>query len=175
MQAIDSLHHLVNAIVDSLIKKNEAKALEFANNACALIQQYFPISISHSHGDMKKIFGEFYKILDSRNSDAYVLKFCKYLCIVYGEHHVVLSDVYTSISASYAKCGKFRDALDFAGKALVIRMETLGLMEEKTAESHFSLGLVYRLIGDFQQSRKQLRICALYTIYRNSFHEIFDD
>ena len=71
---------------------------------------------------------------------------------------VQVSDLYTAISTSYTKAGKFSDALDYSGKALLIRMETLGLMEDKTAESHFNLGLVYRFIGDYPQSRKQLKI-----------------
>jgi tetratricopeptide (TPR) repeat protein len=65
----------------------------------------------------------------------------------------------TTISASRVKLGKLSDAVEYAGRALLIRMKQLGLVNEETADSHYNLGQIYRFLGDYQQSRKELRIC----------------
>jgi len=65
----------------------------------------------------------------------------------------------TLVSNAYFRFGKVSAALEYAGRALVIRMEVLGLMTEKTAESHFNLGRLYRLKGDCDQALRQFKIC----------------
>lgn len=55
-------------------------------------------------------------------------------------------------------CGKYNEALDFAGRSLLIRVKQLGVMHEKTAESHFNIGVLYRILGDLFNSKKELSI-----------------
>lgn len=81
------------------------------------------------------------------------------------------------MAAVRAKQGRVNDAIDVSectshhhvfspyghfqcsGKALIIRMRSLGLVHDKVADCHFNLGLLYRLSGDMQNSLKHFKIC----------------
>ena len=67
---------------------------------------------------------------------------------LYGEKHLATSDCYNLIAAFYTHVGDFRAALEYCGKALVIRLAVLGLSHQCTADSHYNIGLLYRLNGD---------------------------
>lgn len=150
---------LINGLGDSLFKKDEVTALDFAKRSAVIIQKNLPNTSSHSSSEMNIIFNGFYRVLESKNNDLFVEKFCNLISIAYGSEHVVLSDIYTLVSSAFFTFGKVSESLEYAGRALVIRMEALGLMAEKTAESHFNLGQLYRIKGSFEQSRKEFRIC----------------
>ena len=67
---------------------------------------------------------------------------------LYGEKHLATSDCYNLVAAFYTHVGDFRAALEYCGKALVIRLAVLGLSHQCTADSHYNIGLLYRLNGD---------------------------
>lgn len=71
---------------------------------------------------------------------------------------LVLAEFCMQLSALLTVKGRLEDGLEYGGQALVLRMTTLGLLNEKTAESHFNLGLIYRMLGDTDHSRKELYI-----------------
>jgi len=53
----------------------------------------------------------------------------------------------------------FAHSLELSGQALLIRVNKYGIVHEKTAESHFALGMLYRHLGLFEKSRQELFIC----------------
>jgi hypothetical protein len=55
------------------------------------------------------------------------------LDLVFGQKHIVLSDLYFAISTAYAKLGECNEALEFAGHSLLIRVKALGVMHDKNA------------------------------------------
>lgn len=57
-----------------------------------------------------------------------------------------------------ANYGHFLDAIEWGGRALASRIENLGLTHAKTADSHYNLGILYRLNFEFQDSLKQLTL-----------------
>ena len=80
---------------------------------------------------------------------------------VLGEAHVVLSDLYADLSLELEKQPSVgaEAALEWCGRALLCRMKALGLLHKKTADSHNHLGRLYALLGNLDQSRKELLIC----------------
>lgn len=51
------------------------------------------------------------------------------------------------------------EALEFCGRALVLRIKILGLEHEKIAESHFCLGELYMSLGEYAPAIKEFKIC----------------
>lgn len=104
---------------------------------------------------------------------------------IYGEYHPVLGDACkrafpfllfsavplfiacglsvsfpdASLSDALVRRGLYARALEYAGQALVVRANRCGILHDKTAESHFALGVLYRYLGLFEKSRQELYIC----------------
>jgi hypothetical protein len=53
----------------------------------------------------------------------------------------------------------FEAAIEYAGLALLIRVNRYGVVHEKPAESHYTLGVLYRALNLFDKSRQELLIC----------------
>ena len=65
------------------------------------------------------------------------------------------------VSESKLQFGLVDEAIDYAGQSLVLCIKSLGLIHEKTAESHFYLAFLYEKCGDTERARKEYRICTL--------------
>ena len=63
------------------------------------------------------------------------------------------------MSTTRMKQNNVTEALEYAGRCLLTRVNKLGIMHEKTADSHYSLGVLYRLVGDNENARKEISIC----------------
>lgn len=60
-----------------------------------------------------------------------------------------------------------REALDLAGQALLIRVNTYGIVDDRTAESHIALGMLYRRLGHYDKSRQELYIGTKNFLFRH--------
>ena len=67
-------------------------------------------------------------------------------------------DLDASLSDIMTKKHLYGPALEWACQALVVRAHGYGIMHDKTADSHFSLGILYRLLGLYGRSRQELYI-----------------
>lgn len=67
----------------------------------------------------------------------------------------------------------FAQSLEFSGQALLIRVNNYGIVHEKTAESHFALGMLYRHLCLFEKSRQELFICKFWTTFCLCIHSIW--
>jgi len=52
-----------------------------------------------------------------------------------------------------------KDALNSCGESLLIRVNHYGIFHYKTAECHMRLGIIYRYLGNYEQSKQELYIC----------------
>ena len=71
------------------------------------------------------------------------------------------SDCYSLVAAFYMEPAgptNYRRALEFAGKALVVRIGRLGLYHPLTAESQYNLALVYRANGMLDDALREFEI-----------------
>mmetsp|Transcript_4831 Transcript_4831/g.7348 ORF Transcript_4831/g.7348 Transcript_4831/m.7348 type:complete len:1311 (+) Transcript_4831:91-4023(+) len=115
----------------------------------------------HAKAIMTSVFAEFHHIIDPLTTDSDVLfdNFIRSMEFIYGREHVVLSDCYTMLSAFFANAARIPEAIEYGGKALLNRIGSVGLMHRATADSHYNLGLLYRMNGQLVKSKKELRIC----------------
>jgi hypothetical protein len=58
---------------------------------------------------------------------------------------------------------RLEEAIEFAGRALVIRIQRFGILTSKTAESHFQLGSLFFRTDDFLVSERE--VTAAKSIY----------
>ena len=91
--------------------------------------------------------------------DQFYIKSLECLKSVYGDESSALGDLLSTISASKAVSGSISESIDWAGKALLSRITNFGYVHSKTADSHYNLGLLYRLNFEFKSSLKELKIC----------------
>eukprot|EP01032_Pedospumella_encystans_P020154 gene20154-22903_t len=78
---------------------------------------------------------------------------------IFGDSHIVLGDLYYQLADLLGRKRHFAHSLELSGQALLIRVNKYGIVHEKTAESHFALGMLYRHLGLFEKSRQELFIC----------------
>jgi lipopolysaccharide biosynthesis regulator YciM len=64
------------------------------------------------------------------------------------------------LASTRIKQNKLSEAMEYVGRCLLIRIQKLGVMHEKTADSHFSLGVLYTQLGETENAVKELRICT---------------
>lgn len=94
---------------------------------------------------------------------------------IFGESHAFLSDLFASMSLELEKgpVRRLEDALEWCGRALLCRIKALGLVHEKTAESHCHLGRLYARLGNLDQARKELLICrGIYSKIAGAYESI---
>ena len=71
------------------------------------------------------------------------------------------SDCYSLVAAFYMEPAgpvNYQRALEFSGKALVVRIGRLGLYHPLTAESQYNLALVYRANGMLDDALREFEI-----------------
>jgi hypothetical protein len=79
------------------------------------------------------------------------------------------------ISEAKAHYGCYQEAIEFAGESLVRRIRSLGLIHEKTAESHSYLAGLYEKLGDHEKAKKEYMICSsIYSLILNGILMIFN-
>jgi hypothetical protein len=113
----------------------------------------------HAKAILTAVFAEIHSILDPNSTDCDVLfeNFIRSMEFIYGPDHIVLSDCFTMLSSFYATSDRIPLAIDvysfyyllffssslmfsqYAGRALVNRISSVGLMHFATANSHFNL------------------------------------
>ena len=76
------------------------------------------------------------------------------IIVVYG--HIV---IVFKLSDSFFEVDLFKDALNSCGEALLLRVDYYGIIHCKTAQCHMQLGILYRHLNDYEQSRQELFIC----------------
>lgn len=65
------------------------------------------------------------------------------------------------LSNSFSSMDMFKEALDFVGESLLIRVNHYGIYHNKTAECHYYLGVIYRYLQEYDKSRQELYICKI--------------
>jgi len=82
---------------------------------------------------------------------------------------ISIADRFTQIAKDSITRGKYSDALEYAGNALVNCIAVHGLGSAKTADSHLLLGRVYLLLNDYTNAITEIRVGR--TIRRQLFGE----
>jgi len=78
---------------------------------------------------------------------------------LFGKDHLILSDFFMDVASRLSESKRFGEALDYGGRALLMRINVLGLAHSKTAESHFCLGRLYHSLKSYEESRREFYIC----------------
>jgi hypothetical protein len=76
----------------------------------------------------------------------------------FDNNHDIIAEMYLYLCDIEIHNEKYEEALNFAGEALSHRIKYLGLLHNKTADSHYKLGLIYMKLNDLEQSKKQFLI-----------------
>ena len=84
---------LINGICKCLFQNEDVAAMGLATRASSTLKAAHPEAISYSSTEMNTHFSEFIRILDVKNNDCFVEKFCNTISVAYGNRHVVLSDI----------------------------------------------------------------------------------
>lgn len=63
-----------------------------------------------------------------------------------------------TLSTMKLKENKLEEAVEYGGRALLIRVNCFGVMHAKTAESHFNMGIMYKMLGEFDKARREISI-----------------
>lgn len=61
-----------------------------------------------------------------------------------------------SLAVKLGESNRLQEAIEFAGRGLLIRVRVLGLLSLKTAESHFQLGNLYIWNDNFDEGSREL-------------------
>ena len=129
-------------------------------NSARRIAEDDPFPEAQANGFLIGLIGEMYELMgDSGQSERLLLKYKDMLAETYADDHIAMADVYLILSVFYSKVGMYQQAIDFAGKTLVVRINQLGVFHPCTADAHFNLGLLYRLSGNITDARRELHIC----------------
>lgn len=67
-----------------------------------------------------------------------------------------LSCVDVALAANLGVSNRLQEAIEFAGRGLLIRIRVLGVLSTKTAESHFQLGNLYTRHDAFDEGYREL-------------------
>jgi hypothetical protein len=96
------------------------------------------------------------------NSDFLSQKMVEVLTEIYRgvPKHVGLADWFTQVAAFKTNKGQYNEAVRFMGRALVICIEHCGLVHKRTADAHYNLALLFRLMGDFKRSAKEFELAG---------------
>eukprot|EP01033_Poteriospumella_lacustris_P005565 gene5565-3976_t len=73
-----------------------------------------------------------------------------------GSETILLSDFYVALAANLGVANRLQEAIEFAGRGLLIRIRVLGVLSAKTAESHFQLGNLYTRNDAFDEGYREL-------------------
>lgn len=65
-----------------------------------------------------------------------------------------------TLSLTRLKAEQLDVAIEYGGRALLIQINTLGVMHQRTAESHFYMGVLYRTSLDYHKARRELSISS---------------
>ena len=103
---------------------------------------------------LHSIIAELYMLLGL--SEEAETSYTKYKLAVeegYGLDHLATSDCYNLLGAFYTHHGRYQPAISYCNRALQIRICLLGPRHQNTSDSHYNLGLLYRLNGDPYDAR----------------------
>jgi len=73
----------------------------------------------------------------------------------YGSTHLAMSDAYTQLSRLHTSFGELAPALDFAEKALVVRLGRLGKDSAAVADARYNLGVIHLLLGSSHDAHRE--------------------
>jgi hypothetical protein len=83
-------------------------------------------------------------------------RYSKLLKECFGEDNSLISDYCLALSVAFDNEGDVDQALDYAGRALLIRVDCFGVLSGKTAESHFILGLLFLKKDHLEEARREI-------------------
>jgi len=107
---------------------------------------------------LTQLLAELTHQINPKNSQSIFAKFITLVEHNYGTDSLATSDCYTTLAAYFTSQRKLKLALDFCGRALQNRIKNLGPKHQCTADAHYNLGLVYRLMSNLQDSRAQFNL-----------------
>eukprot|EP01038_Epipyxis_sp_PR26KG_P006412 gene6412-8826_t len=141
---------------DELARKGVVDAKELISFTKVL--QYTP----YPRFQQKLVFVDVLTLMmdDSTDLDEKKSQCMGYLQEIFNEPSllIVIADIYHTISMTLSRQGKAYEALEFAGRDLLTRVSCLGA-HPSTADSHLRLGILYRAVGNYEQSLQELQIC----------------
>jgi hypothetical protein len=105
------------------------------------------------------IIGELYLVHGRvKEAEKYFMKYKAQVLDMYTEQDAATSDCYSILSAFYSAQKKYGKAVNYAGRALLIRMKIFGAQAACVAESHYNLGLLYRATGRLIEAKREFSI-----------------
>ena len=76
---------------------------------------------------------------------------------IYGKKHLATSDAFSTYAVFLTQRLQLRQALDYAGQALIIRLDQLGVFHVCTADSHYNLGILFRMLRRYADSLREFQ------------------
>jgi tetratricopeptide (TPR) repeat protein len=99
----------------------------------------------------------FHAVGDLGAADKEYKFYCDTIESMYGKNHLATGDAYITYAVFLTRRLQLRRALDYAGQALVIRLEKLGVCHVCTADSHYNLGLLFRMLRRYSDALREFQ------------------
>ncbi|CAK9015632.1 Delphilin (Glutamate receptor, partial [Durusdinium trenchii] len=137
---------------------DDAEGRFYLNQAAKLVRAE-PYEDAATNAALFSMLAELY-MLDHNFQTAKALyyTYMRRIEALYGTSHIATSDCYNVLAAFFTHRGEYGTALEYCTKALIIRMEQLGENHAVTADSHFNMGLLYRLHGRPKDAKREFSI-----------------
>lgn len=74
---------------------------------------------------------------------------------IFGDDHIIMADIYETFSKARSRNNDYEDALEFAGRCLLVRVNLLGILHQKTASSHVEVGVCYSALGQIESAKRE--------------------
>ncbi|GMI41133.1 hypothetical protein TeGR_g1387, partial [Tetraparma gracilis] len=94
---------------------------------------------------LHNLLAELTQEIDPAQAEGMFAEFSAMVETSYGPESLATSDCFSTLAAFFTTQRKLKLALEYSGRALVIRIKHLGAKNLCTADSHFNLGLLFRL------------------------------
>lgn len=155
---MEELKRLVDELTKAIRWEDDHMAASLAAEARAVIDQTNPLEI-HSYKSVLALFSSIIELADqhdgSHSAETHWAACMQHIKDMFPVDHLLLADLYFVLSSLLANGDRLDEALQLCGRGLLLRVRLLGV-HEKTAESHFHLGLLYFRKEMFQASLKEL-------------------
>ncbi|KAJ1439706.1 hypothetical protein B484DRAFT_427623, partial [Ochromonadaceae sp. CCMP2298] len=159
MAAYYDLARTVGVLVLHMQEEDAGAVDDAARHIKSLLREINGVD-AYPPGQMQLVFRDLFSLpLDTPREREVEAACYSAIRSLYGDDHPVLSDICTTLSERHIQAQRYPAALQYTGQSLLIRTNRHGLVHEKTADSHYNLGVLYRLVGASDKSRQELRIC----------------
>lgn len=114
-----------------------------------------PFDTELANAAIFSVMAELYELLgDKAGEEQMLLEYLHRMKRIVGDEHVATSDCYHLLAGFYVRHADLPNAIVSAEKSCNIRVAHGGLENELSAQSLYTLGLIYRLAGNLEKASK---------------------